>query len=110
MKQAQVIAKNRKERQNRTAFAALIDAPAVGAVTLPAGARLALKSVAGATAETTAATIAGTSNRTIKTPVLVAGESMTLDYVERAAVVTPAAGFEVLLDTGLGRFAKIGGA
>jgi len=35
---------------------------------------------------------------------------MTLDYVERAAVVTPAAGFEVLLDTGLGRFAKIGGA
>jgi len=33
---------------------------------------------------------------------------MTLDYVERAAVVTPAAGFEVLLDIGLGRFAKIG--
>ena len=110
MKQAQVIAKNRKERQNRTAFAALIDTPAVGAVTLPAGARLALKSVAGATAGTTAATIAGTSNRTIKTPALTAGESMTLDYVERAAVVTPAAGFEVLLDTGLGRFAKIGGA
>lgn len=110
MKQAQVIAKNRKERQNRTAFAALIDTPAVGAVTLPAGARLALKSVAGATAGTTAATISGTSNRTIKTPALVAGESMTLDYVERAAVVTPAAGFEVLLDTGLGRFAKIGGA
>lgn len=110
MKQAQVIAKNRKERQNRTAFAALIDTPAVGAVTLPAGARLALKSVAGATAGTTAATITGTSNRTIKTPALAAGESMTLDYVERAAVVTPAGGFEVLLDTGLGRFAKIGGA
>lgn len=110
MKQAQVIAKNRKGRQNRTAFAALIDTPAVGAVTLPAGARLALKSVAGATAGTTAATIAGTSNRTIKTPALAAGESMTLDHVERAAVVTPAAGFEVLLDTGLGRFAKIGGA
>ena len=110
MKQEQVIAKNRKERQNRTAFAALIDTPAVGAVTLPAGARLALKSVAGAIAGTTAATIVGTSNRTIKTPTLAAGESMTLDYVERAAVVTPAAGFEVLLDTGLGRFAKIGGA
>lgn len=110
MKQAQVIAKNRKGRQNRTAFAALIDTPAVGAVTLPAGARLALKSVAGATAGTTAATIAGISNRTIKTPALAAGESMTLDYVERAAVVTPAAGFEVLLDTGLGRFSKIGGA
>lgn len=110
MKQAQVIAKNRKGRQNRTAFAALIDAPAVGAVTLPAGARLAFKSVAGATAGTTAATIAGTSNRTIKTPALAAGESMTLDYVEYAAVVTPAAGFEVLLDTGLGRFSKIGGA
>ena len=110
MKQAQVIAKNRKGRQNRTAFAALIDAPAVGAVTLPAGAKLAFKSVAGATAGTTAATITSARNRTIKTPALAAGESMTLDYVERVAVVTPAAGFEVLLDTGLGRFAKIGGA
>lgn len=76
-----MIAKNRKGRQNRTAFAGLIDTPAVGAVTLPAGARLALKSVASATAGTTAATIAGTSNRTIKTPALAAGESMTLDYV-----------------------------
>lgn len=110
MKQAQVIAKNRKGRQNRTAFAVLINTPAVGAVTLPAGARLILKSVASATAGTTAATIAGTSNRTIKTPALAAGESTPLDYVERAAVVTLAAGFELLIDIGLGRFAKIGGA
>jgi hypothetical protein len=33
---------------------------------------------------------------------------MPLDHVERAAVVTPTAGFEVLIDIGLGRFAKIG--
>jgi len=108
MNQAQVIAEHRKERQNVTAFAALVASPVTGAVTLPAGARLAFRSVAGATAGTTAATIAASTNRTIKTPALAAGESMTLDYVERAAVVTPAAGFEVLLDIGLGRFTKIG--
>jgi len=70
MKQAQVIAKSCKERQNVTAFAALTASPVAGAITLPAGARLAFRSVAGATAGTTAATIAGTSNRTIKTPPL----------------------------------------
>lgn len=108
MKQVQVIAKSRKERQNVSAFAALVASPVTGAITLPAGARLAFRSVAGASAGTTASTIAGTSNRTIKTPALAAGESMTLDHVERAAVVTPAACFEVLIDIGLGRFAKIG--
>lgn len=110
MKQAQVTSKNRKGRQNRKAFNSLINSPAVGAITLPAGARLALKSVSGATAGTTAATITGVSNRTIKTPLLVAGGSVKLDYVEPRAVVTPASGFEVLLDVGLGRFVKIGGA
>ncbi len=108
MNQAQVIAEHRKERQNVTAFAALVASPVTGAITLPAGARLAFRSVAGTSAGATAATIAASTNRTIKTPTLAAGESMMLDYVERAAVVTPAAGFEVLLDIGLGRFAKIG--
>lgn len=108
MKQAQVIAKHRKERQNRTAFDALLASPSTGAITLPASARLALRSTAGALAGATAATITSSANRTIKTPVLAAGESMPLDYVERGAVVTPSSGFEVLLDIGLGRFEKIG--
>lgn len=108
MKQAQVIAKSRKERQDVTAFAALLASPVAGAITLPASARLAFRSVAGASTGTTAATIVGPSNRTIKTPALAAGESMTLDHAERATVVTPTAGFEVLIVIGLGRFAKIG--
>lgn len=110
MKWPAVIAKTRKERQNVSAFKALLANPAVGAFSLPANARLAFRSVAGAAAGTTAATLVGTSTRTIKTPVLAAGEFMTLDNAERDTVVTPSAGFEVLLDTGLGKFKKIGGA
>ena len=102
--------KNRKKRQNVTAFKALLATPATGSVTLPANARLAFRSVSGAVAGTTAATLVGTSNRTIQTPALAAGEFVTLDYAERDTVVIPSSGFDVLLDIGLGRFQKIGGA
>lgn len=99
---------DRKERQNISMFAALIATPAVGAITFPANGRIYLRSVAGCIAGTDAATITGPTARTIETPLLAAGESMNGIYVERGRVVTPATGFEVLLDTGMGRRQKIG--
>ena len=110
MDQQVVTAKARKKRQNISAFRSLLETPAVGSVTLPANARLAFRSVAGAIAGTTAATLTGTSTRTIHSPALAAGEFVTLDYAERDTVVTPASGFDVLIDIGLGKFQKIGGA
>ena len=100
---------DRKERQNISRFTDLIATPAVGATTIPANGRIYLKSVAGCAAGTTAATISGPITRTIKTPLLAAGKSMNGIYVERGRVVTPASGFHVMLETGLGVRRKIGG-
>lgn len=100
----------RKVRQDRAAFKALIAVPVTGAVTMPANAQLAFRSVAGAVAGTTAGTMVGPTNRTIKTHALDAGAIMNhrTIYAERGTVVTPAAGFELLLHVGLGVFRKIG--
>jgi hypothetical protein len=103
-----VIAKTRKERQNVRKYKALLATPGVGAITLPANATLAVKSVAGCAAGTTAATIVASANRTIKTPLLAAGGRVKLDRVSRGAVITPATGFELHLCVGLGKFRKIG--
>lgn len=108
MKWLEAVAKRRKQRQNISAFKALMATPAVGAVTLPANARLALRSVAGSVEGDPAATIVGASDRTIHAPDLDAGEMLVLDQVARGAVVTPVAGFELMLDTGLSNFVKIG--
>lgn len=105
----QIIEERRRERQNIAEFRSLVASPAVGAVTMPANARLAFRSTAGAAAGTTAATIAGPSTRTIKTPTLSAGGVTRLECAEVGSVVTPAAGFDVLLDSGLGKLNKIAG-
>lgn len=104
----QNILKDRKQRRNARAYTALITTPGTGAVTLPAGIRIALKSVSGCIAGTTAATLAGTSNHTIKTPLLDVGGKVVVDFVERGTVVTPSVGFDLMIDKGLGRFVKIG--
>lgn len=104
------ITKNRKARQDVSAFKSLLALPASGSFALPANARLAFRSVAGAVAGSTAATLRSASTRTIKAPALAAGAFTVLDHAERGTVVTAASGFEVLLDTGLGKFKKIGGA
>lgn len=108
MKWPAIIAKIRKQRQDVSAFKGLMAAPASDAITLPANARIAFRSIDGSSAGTTAATLVGPSVRTIKTPALAAGEFALLDFAERGTVVTPEAGFEILLDTGLGKFVKIG--
>lgn len=94
-----------RAKRDRAAFSVLIGTPGSGALTMPANGRILLRSVAGCAAGTTAATVSG---RTIKTPLLSAGEDMVLGWLERAVILTPSLGFDVLLDIGLGRTAKIG--
>jgi len=74
---------------------------------MPAGARLRFVATAGAAAGATAATLTGASDRTIRTPLLAAGAGMVIDFVAKDVTVTPASGFEVHVDTGLGRWQKI---
>lgn len=102
-----VVVNKQKSRQNVSAFRSLLTTPASGAVTLPAGARLAFQKATSTLAGVTAATIVAKTTRTIKTPVLAANELLTLDYAERGAVITPGTGFAVLIDVGLGVYKKI---
>lgn len=94
-----------REKRNHSAFDALIASPAAGNITLPASVKIFLRSVAGCAAETTAATFSG---RTIKTPLLVAGGRMSAGYVGRGVTLSPAAGFDTLIDSGLGKLVRIG--
>lgn len=100
--------KAQKERANRSAFGALIAEPAVGSVKLPANGRIGLRSATGADAGETAALLEGPSSRTIQTPVMVAGTVLTIDRLERGTVVNAEAGFDVVIDVGLGVWVKIG--
>lgn len=97
--------KEQRAKRDRSAFAALRASPVTGDITFPANARVYARSPAGKTAGSTAATFNG---RTIQTPVLPAGGSMFVGYIERGTVLTPGAGMEILIDMGLGRVAKIG--
>lgn len=100
----------RKARQNVSAFKALITTPGTGAIAMPANCRLAFKTAAGASAGTAVATISGSGKtRNIQCPVLAAGETIVIDNVEKDFIVTAAAGFDVMLDTGFSNFIKIGG-
>ena len=103
--------KKRRARQNVKAFKALLTTPATGAFKLPANARLAFQSVAGAAQGDPVATLVSTATRNIECPlILSAGAYFVLDNAEIGTTVTPVAGWNVLLDTGLGVFKKIGGA
>ncbi len=96
-----------KKRKAVSAFAALIASPASGAFTMPAGAKLSFVATAGATAGDTLATITGATNRTIKARTLGIGGRQMFDFAERGVVITPSAGIEVDVDTGLAVWKKI---
>lgn len=96
--------KRRKARRDVSAFKGLIEEPADGEFTMPGNGTILFRSAAGCEAGTTAGTV---GSRTIKTPALDAGGVVKLDFVERGVAVAPAVGFAVLVDTGLGRTAKI---
>src|SRR5690348_9746430 len=95
--------KRRKERQNVSAFAALIASPAEGAFTMPAGGRLRFVAPEGAVEGDTAAILVGPTTRTIK----IGATSVVIDWVERDVEVTPESGFGVDVHTGHGRWARI---
>jgi hypothetical protein len=102
------VIRGRMERQDISRFKSLIITPLTGAVTFPGNARVRLRSIAGCAAGTTAATITSRSTRTIKTPLLAAGGSLKIDWVERKSIITPVAGFEVYIDSnGFGKYRKI---
>ena len=99
--------KSNAAKRNRKAFASLIKTPTAGVFVFPANATVYARSVAGSIAGVTACTFRG---RTIKTPVLAAGGVMLVGFIERGVALTPSAGFDILIDMGLGKVAKVGGA
>lgn len=100
--------KKRRRRADVSSFAALVAAPVVGSVTLPANARLGFRRPSGIVAAgTLIATLTGPTTREIRAPALAANEIHVLDYTERGTVVTPAFSFDVLIDSGLGVWRKI---
>lgn len=116
--------RRRADRQDAKAFAVLIETPAVGNFAMPASGRVRFVAVAGSAEGSTAATLTGSyytysdvggvivrsassAPRTIKTPLLTAGEAVVIDRIERAIDVDPEVGFDVQVDVGLGVWKKI---
>jgi len=100
-------ASKRRNRQNVSQFRSLIASPTASAFNMPASGKVRFVSISGCAAGTTAATLVGSTTRTIKTPLLTAGQSVVIDYVERSVQVTPANGFNVEIDVGLGHWKTI---
>lgn len=102
--------KARKNRQDVSKFASLIETPASGAVVLPASGRFAFKSISGATAGTDVATVVTSVTRQIKSPVMEEGGLLVMDRLHVGSSITLESDFELFLDTGLGNYKKIAGA
>jgi len=102
-----LLQKQRRLRQNVTAFEAYVAEPFTSSLKLPANARLALRATSSASLGTLAATIQGSSVRQIRSPSMQAGEYIRF-YAEKDSNVVLQTNFELYLDTGLGRFIKIG--
>jgi hypothetical protein len=104
-----LLTRARKLRQNLSAFADLISAPASGSVTLPANGRFAFVAVGAKVAGTPIADLVGPSNRSIASPAMADGEALVLDNAERATVVTVHAGFDLYVTDKLNTMFKICG-
>lgn len=74
---------------------------------MPASGRLSVVSAGAVSAGTDMMTVRGRVTRTIKSRLLAAGERQVFTHVERGVLVTPQSGFEVHVDTGLGKWRKI---
>lgn len=99
------VTKRRKERQNLSAFDSVIRNPIAGPLTLPANAHLYVRSSVALEVITEAMT---TPRGTLSTPALRAGQIYELGYFERGAQVEVLNGLELLVTTGLGRYAVVG--
>lgn len=99
--------RERRAKRSRAAFAALIATPGTGALAMPAGARVMMRATTSHTAGDTAATFAG---RTIATGADIdSGAWVNVGWLERGVTITPATGFDLYIDIGMGWTAKIGG-
>jgi len=94
-----------REKRNVAAFASMLASPGTGVITMPAGGRLYARST---TPHSDGSTVVSFSGRTIKTSAIGSNSFVNLGWVEKGIEVTPATGFEICLDIGLGRCAKIG--
>lgn len=101
------IYQRRKARANRALYDDLVASPVTGAMTAPANARIGLRPGTSITAGDPLATLTGPSTRNITSEGLAAGDLQVVERIERGTVVTAETGVEVMLDIGLGRFAKI---
>lgn len=97
--------RKRKDRAARTKYGSLVTTPGAGSVTLPAGARLAIRNTS-VLADNTAALSIG--DRTINVGAGVAGRTTVLDWLPGGSVVNIESGFDLLLDMGNGVYKKIG--
>lgn len=100
----QLILRQRKRRE-RSAFASLVSDPSAAEITLPAGARLAIRNE-GTLASTTVALTIGA--RTISMPASAPGGWQIVDWLPAGSVVSISTGFTLLLDIGLGAYDPIG--
>jgi hypothetical protein len=107
--------KRRKERQDYSAFAALVDEPATAEFALPANGRFRVVATLGSIEDELACTLTGPYidenrdpvQRLIQTPELAVNGYVQLDRLERGVTVTLEPGFELWVDAGLGRYVKV---
>lgn len=111
MKLLQRLERARSFRQDVARFSALLDSPqAGGALALPAGGLFALVARTPQGAAGAALTVrSGRSPaaRNVGAPALAAGERWLLGRLERGAVVSVTAPYDLAVDTGRGQFKKI---
>lgn len=109
--------RRRKRRADITKFKALIAAPAAVSFVMRAPARVGFITTTAKSAGTAAGTIVGSpfkQNGVVKTQHDIkckafgaSGGRVVIDMVEKGATITPAAGFDVQIDIGLGKWRTV---
>lgn len=97
MATVQVMLKKNKQRRNASAFSALLASPATAGFTMPAASRVKFDAPIPSDV-----VVAGPTPRTFTV-----SSSLVVDHIERGATVTAESGVTVLVDLGLGKWAKI---
>lgn len=98
------VRENRKARQDLSAFDSAIRNPVAGILTLPANAHLYVRNASALGAVTEALSV---RDRTLSVPALRAGQVYELGFFERGTQVEVLNGLELLITTGLGRYAVV---
>lgn len=108
---AAILKRNRVRRQDVAEYAGLLATPkAGGSLTLPANGMFAVVPKTAQAASAAALTVRSgrsPSARNVGAPALAAGERHLLGMLERGAVCTPAAAYDLYLDAGLGNWRPI---